>query len=66
LVSGTKTMTKKIAMKATNPNHMNVYATPRTCLKDKNDRETMRLEIPPQIPLYHKGYISELITHGIV
>jgi hypothetical protein len=45
---------------------MNVYATPRTCLKDKNDRETMRLEIPPQIPLYHKGYISELITHGIV
>ncbi|KAF1892346.1 hypothetical protein Lal_00010811 [Lupinus albus] len=73
LVSGTKIMTKKMATTATIPNIMNVHAVPIASVNDKKDWETMRLEthtavdaIPPQTPLYLKGYISELITHGTV
>ena len=55
------------------PNIMNVHAVPIASVTDKKDCETLRFEtqtaadaIPPQIPLYLKGYISELITHGTV
>ena len=73
LVSGTKTMTKKIATMATIPNSMNVHAVPIASVRDKKDSATMRLEIqtvvdaiPPHTPLYLKGQISEFTTHGTV
>lgn len=73
LVSGTKTITKTIAATVMNINIMNVDEIPIASVKDRKDCATMRFEtqfevdaIPPQIPLYLKGYISEFITHGTV
>ena len=56
-----------------NMNIMNVDEVPMACVKDRKDWATIRFEtqlevdaIPPQIPLYLKGYISEFTTHGTV
>lgn len=55
------------------PNIRNVQEVPIAVVKDRKDCATMRLEIqfavaaiPPQMPRYLKGYISELTIHGTV
>lgn len=72
-VSGTKTMTKTMAATVMKMNIMNVYEVPIASVNDRKDCATMRFEIqfdvdaiPPHIPLYLNGYISEFTTHGTV
>ena len=73
LVSGTHTITKTNATSDIPPKMRKVHDVPIASVRDRKDCATIRLEtqfavaaIPPQTPLYLRGYISEFTIQGTV
>ena len=71
LVSGTKKRTKARAKTDITAKSKNVREVPKAVVSERNVRETIKFDIqfavaaiPPHIPRYFNGYISELTAHG--